>query len=195
MKEKIRELTRDMWNVPNALTMLRLVLVPVFVCLSLSGRNWPALGVFALASLTDMADGKIARKYNLITNFGKLMDPLADKLMVVAALVCFGLRGIFPWPAVAIVALKELLMLLGGVLMLRRNIVVYSNMWGKVAMVAFVAALILGFFHDPLAEAGLPLDQIVLWLAVALALAALVAYALGALRQLRAQKAGEGKAV
>ena len=82
-------------NLPNKLTVLRVILVPVFVAfmlctpwLGLAGKI-VSLIVFVVASLTDMLEGKIARKYNLVTNFGKFMDPLADKLLVVSALVCF----------------------------------------------------------------------------------------------------------
>ena len=79
-------------NLPNKLTMFRVILIPFFVVFLLVDitpvDNWIALAVFIIASLTDMLDGKIARKYNLVTNFGKFMDPLADKLLVCSALVC-----------------------------------------------------------------------------------------------------------
>ncbi len=192
MQKAIRNLFKDAWNVPNALTVLRLILVPVFIVLYMKDQRWAALGVFAAASLTDLLDGKIARKYNLITNFGKLFDPLADKLLILSAIVCFGLKGVFPWAAIILVAAKELLLVIGGAVMLKKGIVVSSNMLGKVAMTAFVAAVILGFFHPELAAAGIPLDQIVLWLSAALAVAALIGYARNAVRQLRAQAKSAG---
>jgi len=74
-------------NLPNKLTLLRMALVPVYLVLLALGIDWPALIVFAVASLTDMLDGKIARKYNLITNFGKFMDPIADKLLTHTAFI------------------------------------------------------------------------------------------------------------
>ena len=74
-------------NLPNKLTMLRMVLVPVYLVLLAVGLDWPALIVFAIASLPDLFDGKIARKYNLITNFGKFMDPIADKLLTHTAFI------------------------------------------------------------------------------------------------------------
>ena len=76
-------------NLPNKLTVLRVIMIPFFVFFYLTGKVYIADIIFILASLTDMADGKIARKYNLVTNFGKFMDPLADKLLVAAALICF----------------------------------------------------------------------------------------------------------
>ena len=74
-------------NLPNKLTMLRMVLVPVYLVLLANGLNWLALVVFAIASITDALDGKIARKYNLITNFGKFMDPIADKMLTHTAFI------------------------------------------------------------------------------------------------------------
>ena len=80
-------------NLPNKLTILRVAMIPLLVVvmlvpLGIPNQKWLAVAIFVLASLTDLADGKIARKYNLITNFGKFMDPLADKLLVCSALIC-----------------------------------------------------------------------------------------------------------
>lgn len=97
-------------NLPNKLTVLRMVMVPFFVgFILLSPRvlwfKWIALGLFIIASLTDMLDGKIARKYNLITNFGKFMDPLADKLLVCSALICLTDLNVIPsWITIVIIA-------------------------------------------------------------------------------------------
>ena len=96
-------------NLPNKLTMLRIILVPFFVLFmsieSSAVNLFIALIIFSVASLTDMLDGKIARKYGLVTNFGKLMDPLADKLLVCSALICFVSNGQIPaWIVIVIVA-------------------------------------------------------------------------------------------
>ena len=80
-------------NLPNKLTLLRIALVPVYLVLLSMGLDWLALVVFAIASLTDMADGKIARKYNLITNFGKFMDPIADKMLTHTAFIMLCAMG------------------------------------------------------------------------------------------------------
>ncbi len=194
MKEKIQKLFTNVWNIPNVLTMLRLILVPVFALLFIQGHRKAALVVFIVASLTDLLDGFLARKLNQITDFGKLFDPLADKLMVLTALICQGCAGVFPWFAVVIVACKELFMVLGGAYMLKRGIVVYANLWGKTATVLFIAALILSFFHEELAAAGLPLDQWLILLAVVTALAAMVQYTLQACKQLRALPRQAGSA-
>ncbi|MBD5466509.1 MAG: CDP-diacylglycerol--glycerol-3-phosphate 3-phosphatidyltransferase [Lachnospiraceae bacterium] len=97
-------------NLPNKLTVLRMVMVPFFVGFILFSQKvqwlkWIALGLFIIASLTDMLDGKIARKYNLITNFGKFMDPLADKLLVCSALICLTDLNVIPsWITIVIIA-------------------------------------------------------------------------------------------
>ena len=173
-----------MWNVPNVLTMSRMVMVPIFIGEYMCGHPVWALFVFVLASLTDMLDGYLARKYNLITSFGKLFDPLADKLMVISALVCHALRGVIPWAAIVIVAVKELIMIAGGAYMFRKGIVVHSNIWGKSATVLFSLAMILGFFHDWFVRSGYPVDSIFLWISVAMTLCALTSYVIEAKRKL-----------
>ena len=188
MKDRIRKLFTNVWNVPNLLTMFRLILVPVFVLLFWNEQPMWALAVFIIASFTDFLDGYLARKWNQITDFGKLFDPLADKLMVLTALICQGLAGVFPWSAIVIVAVKELVMVLGGFLMLGRGIVVYANYFGKAAQVCFIISLILSFFHKDLAAQGNPLDLILLWITVGLAVAAMLIYGIGALKQIKPKK-------
>ena len=189
LKDKIRKLFTNVWTIPNVLTMIRLLLVPVFV---VKGHKMASLGVFIAASLTDMLDGYLARKLNQITDFGKLFDPLADKLMVLSAMVCQGIAGVFPWSAIIIVACKELFMVIGGLLMLKNDVVVYSNYVGKAAQVCFILSLVLAFFHDELAARGVQLDIILLWMTVALALCAMVIYIIGAVRTIRKRKAEDG---
>ena len=191
MKDKVRKLFSHVWTIPNVLTMIRLLLVPVFVVVyfrTTAEPKYAALAIFAAASLTDMLDGYLARKLNQITDFGKLFDPLADKLMVLSALVCQAVTGVFPWAAVIVVACKELVMVLGGLFMLSRDVVVYSNIVGKAAQVCFILSLILSFFHVPLAEWGTRLDLILLWITVGLAVLAMVVYAAEYLRSLKKPK-------
>ena len=199
MKDRIRKLFTNVWNVPNVLTMLRIVLIPVFVIVFFGAPEGKdriaALVVFAAASITDMFDGMLARKLNQITDFGKLFDPLADKVMVVTALICNAavVPQVFPWTAIIIVAAKELIMLAGGMFMLSKDVVVYSNYVGKTAQVFFILSLLLSFFHPSLEASefrilGMTPDVLLLWITVALALAALAVYAAGAVRTLRAKK-------
>ena len=123
---------RRLWTIPNVLTLIRLILVPVYWVLMLGYHlDYWALGAFLLASATDMLDGFLARRMQCITDFGKLMDPLADKLMVCTALLGQGLSGVFPWPAILIVMTKEVVMIIGGIYMLQIGIVVFSNILGR----------------------------------------------------------------
>ena len=100
-------------NLPNKLTMLRIMLVPIFVLFMSIGATplnlFLALVVFVIASLTDLLDGKIARKYGLVTNFGKLMDPLADKVLVMSAMLCFVSAGLAPAWIVIVILTREFL--------------------------------------------------------------------------------------
>ena len=187
MKEKIQKLFSNVWTIPNVLTIIRIILIPVIVVQFFKGEKIAALCVFCAASLTDMLDGYLARKLNQITDFGKLFDPLADKLMVLTAMVCQTFWGPLPLVAVIIVALKELVMVLGGVFMLSKDVVVYSNYFGKAAQVGFIASLILSFFHDRFLEGnvvlwGMTPDIILLWITVALAVVAMGVYAAGAIK-------------
>ena len=196
MKERIRTLFTNVWTIPNILTIFRLLLIPVFIIVFFSTphdqNKIAALIVFAVASITDLFDGLLARKLNQISDFGKLFDPLADKLMVVTAMICQAVvvPQVFPWPAIIIVGMKELIMIIGSIFMLSRNVVVYSNFAGKTAQVFFIASLVLSFFHSGLEAGnvclfGMTVDRLLLWITVALSLAALVIYASGVVRTLK----------
>ena len=123
-------------NVPNALTILRMLMIPLMVYVFNSfGAHW-ALLVYVVASATDVLDGYIARKYNQITDFGKLMDPLADKLMVLTMLYMLSTRAYIPMWVLIVVACKELVMVLGAALLLGgKQAVVMANQLGKAAAV------------------------------------------------------------
>ena len=182
----------NIWNVPNVLTMIRLALIPVFVLLHAFYLHKLALLTFCVASFTDWLDGHIARRYNLITDFGKLMDPLADKLMVCTALIMQGISGYFPWVAIVIVIIKEAVMIYGSSYMLAKDIVVYAHSWGKLAQCSFILALVLSFWHPEFTAMNFPIDRVCLWISVVLAVIALVDYttaALKTLKKLKEQKA------
>lgn len=180
---------QKIWNVPNVLTMIRMALIPVFWILFFAegGRYW-ALAVYVIASLTDLADGYIARKYNLITDFGKLMDPLADKLMVISMMLAWVIAGVLPWVPLAILLLKEMLMVIGGAVMLRMKIVVYSEKMGKYAQVAVVLSLVACFFHEWFTSIGVPVHLILIWLGVAMALCAFAFYAWRAVQRMKTER-------
>lgn len=183
-------------NVPNALTMLRMLMIPLYVALFARGLKYWALGVYLLAGATDILDGMIARRCHLITDFGKLMDPLADKLMGATALLSMTIGNRFippvvPVPVVLVILGKELLMMLGGLFMFRRHIVVYSKPIGKAAQALLTLGLTASFFHEyfpPLWKPEVTLDILLLYAAMALTLAALVFYGTSCVRQIKGLK-------
>lgn len=136
-------------NVPNVLTFLRLVMVPLFIVLYRKASFLPALIVFILACLTDILDGKIARKYGLVTDLGKLFDPLADKLMQISMLFCLVSTGHLPLWVPIVYIVKELMMVIGGGVLLKKKTVVKANWTGKLATVLLSAAVLLVYpWHD-----------------------------------------------
>ena len=134
-------------NVPNALSLLRLVMVPVF-CLVyfLAGEyaHYLAGMVYALATFTDFLDGYIARKYNLISRLGRILDPLADKLMSFAVLMSLVIKGLIPWWAAAIYFVKEAFMGIGALVQYKKvDDVPPSNFLGKFSTVFFFSVCLL----------------------------------------------------
>ena len=123
-------------NLPNKLTVLRVIMVPFFVFFMLTdvggaANKWIALAIFVIASLTDMLDGKIARKYNLVTNFGKFMDPLADKLLVCSALIALvDLNKIAAWVVIIIIA-REFIISGFRLVASDNGVVIAASYWGK----------------------------------------------------------------
>ena len=120
-KGSLIDRNENIWNVPNLLTMLRMAAVVVFIVLFARGKKNAAMIVFILAAVTDVLDGYIARRFHLITSFGKLMDPLADKLMTLSALVCLTVTGYVPLWLVIIEGAKECFMVIGGCIVLRKK--------------------------------------------------------------------------
>lgn len=165
-------------NLPNKLTMMRVLLIPVFVIallvpIGISWQKWIALAIFIVASLTDLADGKIARKYNLVTNFGKFMDPLADKLLVCAALVCLvSLERIPAWVVIIIIS-REFIVSGLRLIAVDQGVVIAASMWGKVKTV-FQMTMIILMLAD-IAQLAL-ITAIVMWIALVLTIVSLADY-------------------
>lgn len=184
---------KKIWNVPNVLTMIRMILIPVYWVVFYKVADpfyvegckfhfW-ALIIFAVASLTDAADGYIARRYDMITDFGKLFDPMADKMMNISVMLTLAayINRWFFWIALVMIMIKELCMITGGLIMLNKNIVVYSNIWGKVAQAFIVFSIILSFFHDYFMQIFklfdvFPINAVLIWIGVALAYIAGIQY-------------------
>jgi len=167
-------------NLPNALTCVRIALIPLFAYVYyLPEPRW-ALMIFLLAGTTDLLDGYLARKWQQVTSFGKLMDPLADKLLTLTALYVLADTGHIHWWMVWAMLGKELVMVLGAALMLRHTVVA-ADLSGKLATTAFTLAVFAVFpWHSYawLTRAGGAL----MYLAVALSLYAMVHYGLSAIR-------------
>ncbi len=128
----------SLWNVPNVLTMARLVLVPAFLWLLLidtTVARWWALAIFVVAAYTDHLDGKIARSRGLITNFGKLADPIADKFMTLGAFVVLSILGDLPWWFTIIVAFREIGITVLREVLRRKGTVVAASSGGKLKTV------------------------------------------------------------
>lgn len=165
-------------NLPNKLTMLRVFLVPVFVFLLLSQifgepTKWIALAIFVVACLTDFLDGKIARKYNLITDFGKFMDPLADKLLVCSALICFIDLDLLPAWFVVIVIAREFVVSGLRLIAVDNGIVIAASWWGKFKT-AF-QMLLIGLLLVNIPALSIVTD-VIFWITLALTIISMVDY-------------------
>lgn len=165
-------------NLPNKLTVLRMIMIVPFVVFMLTpagggAGKWIALALFVIASLTDLLDGKIARKYNLVTTFGKFMDPLADKLLVCAAMICLVEMGRIPAWIVIIIISREFIISGFRLVASDKGVVIAASYWGKfkttfqmimiILMIADIAALSL-------------ITDIVMWIALILTVVSLADY-------------------
>lgn len=166
-------------NLPNKLTVLRIIMVPFFVFFMLTdtggaANKWIALVLFCIASLTDLLDGKIARKYNLVTNFGKFMDPLADKLLVCSAMICMIESGQLSAAFVIIIIAREFIISGFRLVASDKGTVIAASYWGKfktVFQMIMVILLILdlGGVFDTIAE-------VVVWISLILTVISLIDY-------------------
>ena len=172
-------------HIPNILTIIRFLLIPVILFFVFSGNYLLTFIFFTLSGITDIADGFIARKFNLISNFGKLMDPLADKLTQISMLAALVIQNIIPIWILIIVILKEFIMVAGASFLYGKDVVVYSRWYGKLATVLFylaiVSSLIIGQFEDFMIENQFPsflltIDQPLYYLALIATIFSLVMY-------------------
>ncbi|MEA5038676.1 MAG: CDP-diacylglycerol--glycerol-3-phosphate 3-phosphatidyltransferase [Clostridiaceae bacterium] len=158
-------------TIPNILTMIRVLLIPVFMFCAVDGSaltDWLAVVIFCVASFTDFVDGYLARKYNQITNFGKFMDPLADKLLVMSALLIFVERGTVPaWAAVVILG-REFTVTSLRMVAAAEGKVIAANYWGKAKTLTTMICLILLLIRVPPVTvfSGFTLQDLLVWLMV-----------------------------
>ncbi len=168
-------------NLPNKLTILRVILIPFFVFFLLYQKGesmafrYVAVIIFIIASLTDLLDGKIARKYNLVTNFGKFMDPLADKLLVCSALICLIELGQIPAWMVIIIISREFIISGFRLVASDNGVVIAASYWGKFKTTFQMIAVILLIVKIPALSL---VTSLCLWIALALTVISLVDYIL-----------------
>lgn len=166
-------------NLPNKLTVLRVCMVPVFVVFMLwngfgTASKYVAAAIFILASMTDWLDGYLARKNNLVTDFGKFMDPIADKLLVCSAMICLVEKGALPAWIVIIIIGREFIISGFRLVASDKGVVIAASYWGKfktVSQMLMVILLILdlgGVFHT--------IAQVLMWIALVLTVVSLVDY-------------------
>ena len=165
-------------NLPNKLTMFRIILIPFFVIFLLAqpvgaASRWIALVIFIVASLTDLLDGKIARKYHLVTNFGKFMDPLADKLLVCSAMICLIQLGQIPAWIVCIIIAREFAISGYRLIAAEKGSVIAANYWGKFKTTFQMIMVILMIADIPQLRI---LTSVIMWIALALTVISLVVY-------------------
>lgn len=166
-------------NLPNKLTVLRVILIPFFVLalLAFGGSvrmmRYLAAAIFIVASLTDLLDGKIARKYNLVTNFGKFMDPLADKLLVCSALICLIELGQLPSWMVIIIVSREFIISGFRLVAVEQGVVIAASYWGKFKTTFQMIAVVLMILNLPALNL---LTVTCTWIALILTVVSLVDY-------------------
>ena len=165
-------------NLPNKLTIARVIMIPFFVLFMLTGlggaaSKWIALAIFIIASLTDLLDGHIARKYNLVTNFGKFMDPLADKLLVCSAMICLVEMGKLPAWIVIVIISREFIISGFPLIASDNGPVVAASYWGKFKT-TFQMLMICLMIADISALSAV--TAAVMWIALILTVVSLVDY-------------------
>ena len=173
-------------NLPNKITIFRVCMIPVFVFLllfeDLPYYNFIALGVFIIASFTDFLDGHIARKYNLVTTFGKFMDPLADKILTISGMICLIELGRIPSWIVVIIVAREFIISGFRLIASDKGVVIAAGWVGKVkTVVQMVMCVLLLFTADPeydslIFKIANVLGEIAMWLALILTVVSLMVY-------------------
>lgn len=189
MSEQTNKNKESIWNLPNALTIFRIILIIPFTVLLLGGqRGWFGSNllipdiiadlIFIIASLTDMLDGKIARRYGLVSNFGKFMDPLADKLLVCTAMIALiDMKRIPAWVVIIIIA-REFIISGFRLIAVENGKVIAASWWGKFKTTFQMIMVILMIVEPILVLIGMPVIvvDIIMYIALALTIVSLIDY-------------------
>lgn len=171
-------------NLPNKITMIRVILIPffiVFMMLSATWAKWAALGIFVVASLTDFVDGQMARRMNLVTDFGKFMDPLADKMLVAAAMILFVEIGKIPAWIVIVIMSREFIISGFRMLAAEKGIVIAAGWLGKIKTAETMVMLVVLLVFYALGVQGgafFIIEQILIYLALLLTIISMIDYLL-----------------
>ena len=160
-------------NLPNKLTLARIIAVPFFIAAYILGYYPVALVLFCAASITDYFDGKIARERNLITNFGKFMDPLADKILTISGMICLIELGRIPSWIVVIIVAREFIISGFRLIAAENGVVIAANYWGKFKTTFQMIMIILMIVNIPQLQI---LTNLTMWIALALTIISLVTY-------------------
>ena len=165
-------------NLPNKLTVLRVLMIPFFVLFALVDlvpgcSHYIAVAIFIIASLTDLLDGKIARKYNLVTDFGKFMDPLADKLLVCSALICLVSMDRLPAWMVIVIISREFIISGFRLVASDNGVVIAASYWGKFKTTAQMILIVLLILDIPALS---PVTTVFYWAALVLTIVSLIDY-------------------
>lgn len=158
-------------NLPNKLTMIRIILIPIFIIFLLLRKKIPgaevfSLAVFILAAITDSLDGYIARKHKMVTKFGKIVDPLADKLLISAALITFvSLNEISIWAAILIIG-REFAVTGLRIIAAKDGVIISASIWGKIKTTVQITAVIAVIADPKIITLPYYIPNILIWLAV-----------------------------
>lgn len=161
-------------NLPNILTIFRLFLIPVFILTFFSNLQHNLLFstlIFMIAGITDVTDGYIARRYNLVTKLGVVLDPLADKLMLLTVLSCLVVENYIPLWILLIVAAKDIFMIIAGIFLYKKDTFIPSNYFGKISTILFYISIFIFCFNRQY-------GSILLYISVASAVIALTNYSI-----------------
>ncbi len=171
-------------NLPNKITMIRVILIPVFIVFMMidnTWAKWASLAVFVIASLTDFVDGQMARRMNLVTDFGKFMDPLADKMLVASAMILFVEMGKIPaWIVVCIIA-REFIISGFRMMAAEKGVVIAAGWWGKIKTAETMVMLVVLLLFMSLGLNGgvfFIIEQILVYLALILTIVSMIDYLL-----------------
>ncbi|MFA5449598.1 MAG: CDP-diacylglycerol--glycerol-3-phosphate 3-phosphatidyltransferase [Clostridia bacterium] len=190
---KISDFKNQAFTIPNIITYLRILAVPAIMVLTIVESTYTAVGeykfpiialaVMLAAASTDLVDGWFARRFNQVTDLGKLLDPVADKFMHTMTLIALTVIGYVHWAFVVVIVLKEVLMVVGGVVLVKRGTVVQAHMLGKVASVSISVGIVMSYFHKFFYDIlpAYPIDWMVLTVGVILTYTAFFSYLKAAL--------------